>query len=71
MYILLTEYKDAFTAFDKDSNGTISTKDMATVLRSLGMNPSEADLKEYCNEFDAEGILLLFSCTSERYFDFS
>lgn len=30
------EYKEAFSLFDKDGSGTINTKDVGIVLRSLG-----------------------------------
>ncbi len=43
---LLKEAKDAFALFDKDSKGSIKTKDLAIVLRSLGFGLSAEALKE-------------------------
>jgi len=55
-----TEFKEAFGVFDKDGDGTITTKELSTVLRSIGNNPTEAELKQMINEADADGMLFLF-----------
>lgn len=50
-----TEFKEAFSLFDKDGDGTITTKELGTVMRSLGQNPTEAELQDMINEVDADG----------------
>lgn len=59
-----SEFKEAFSLFDKDGDGTITTSELGTVMRSLGQNPTEAELQDMINEVDADGELLLlaFSC---------
>jgi len=47
--------KKAFSIYDKDGDGTVTTKELGTVMRSLGQNPTEAELKEIIDEFDADG----------------
>lgn len=42
----IAEFKEAFSLFDKDGDGTITTKELGTVMRSLGQNPTEAELQE-------------------------
>uniref|UniRef100_H0WBY2 EF-hand calcium-binding domain-containing protein 11 n=1 Tax=Cavia porcellus TaxID=10141 RepID=H0WBY2_CAVPO len=48
----IAEFKEAFPLFDKDGDGTITTKELGTVLRSLGQNPTEAELQDMINEVD-------------------
>lgn len=52
---LCAEFKEAFSLFDKDGDGTITTKELGTVMRSLGQNPTEAELQDMINEVDADG----------------
>ena len=54
---LSSEFKEAFSLFDKDGDGTITTKELGTVMRSLGQNPTEAELQDMINEVDADGML--------------
>lgn len=58
LVLLYLEFKEAFSLFDKDGDGTITTKELGTVMRSLGQNPTEAELQDMINEVDADGIYL-------------
>ena len=51
----INEFKEAFSLFDKDGDGCITSKELGTVMRSLGQNPTEAELKDIINEVDADG----------------
>ena len=48
------EFREAFQAFDKDGNGSITTKELGTVMRSLGQNLSEAEIKEMIDIVDED-----------------
>uniref|UniRef100_A0A5F8H990 EF-hand domain-containing protein n=1 Tax=Monodelphis domestica TaxID=13616 RepID=A0A5F8H990_MONDO len=60
----ITEFKEAFSLFDKDGDGTITTKELGTVMRSLGQNPTEAELQDMINEVDP-------FCTSKHRWSWS
>jgi len=51
----IEEFKEAFELFDNDHDGTVTTAQLGTVLRSLGQNPTEAELRDMINEVDADG----------------
>lgn len=51
----IAEYKQAFSLFDKDGDGTITTKELGAVMRSLGQNPTEEELQDMIYEVEAEG----------------
>ena len=49
------EFKEAFSVFDNDGDGTITIEELGTVLRMLGQTPTEAELQDMINEVDADG----------------
>jgi calmodulin len=51
----IAEFKEAFQIFDKDGDGSITTKELGTVMRSLGQNPSEEELQKMIEEVDKDG----------------
>ena len=40
-------YREVFERFATEGDGTISTKDLMAVMRSLGQNPTEAEVQEH------------------------
>ena len=51
----IAEFREAFSLFDHDENGSVSTDELGQVLRSLGENPSENELRDMVNEIDEDG----------------
>ena len=51
----IADFKKAFSLFDEDGNGSITTEELRTVKRSFGQNHTEEEIEEMINEFDADG----------------
>ena len=51
----IAEFEEAFSLSYKDGNGTITTKELGTIMRSLGQNPAESELQDMINEVDSDG----------------
>jgi len=49
------EFHEAFSLFDKDGDGHITSKELGTVMLALGQHPTENDLKNIIDEVDVEG----------------
>lgn len=46
----IAEFKDAFVQFDKEGTGKIATRELGTLMRTLGQNPTEAELQDLIAE---------------------
>ena len=53
--VKLKEYREAFENFDKDHNGSISHKELGSMMKSLGQNPTDAEMREIIAEVDLDG----------------
>uniref|UniRef100_A0A8D0AXE9 Calglandulin n=1 Tax=Salvator merianae TaxID=96440 RepID=A0A8D0AXE9_SALMN len=49
------EFKEVFSLFNKDGDGTMTTKELSTMVRSLDENSTEEELQDVINEVDAGG----------------
>ncbi|CAG2205447.1 PARP2_3_4 [Mytilus edulis] len=50
--LITSELKEAFNIFSEDDGHTISTKDVGSLMRALGQNPTEAELQIIINDLD-------------------
>merc|ERR1712070_147364 len=51
----LLEIHEAFGKFDRDGDGHIEAKELATVMRIMGMEPSEEQLQNLIKSVDVDG----------------
>ena len=49
-------FKATFKIFDKEGDGTISYSELADVMRAMGQNPTEKEVKALIQEVDANGM---------------
>ncbi|KAL3874532.1 hypothetical protein ACJMK2_037536 [Sinanodonta woodiana] len=52
----IAEINEAFNMFDKDGNGKITTKELGEVMRSLGRDPTDAELEDMISEVDIDDL---------------
>ncbi|GBG86696.1 hypothetical protein CBR_g41759 [Chara braunii] len=55
----IADFKEAFSLFDKDGDGNITTEELGTVVRAIGQNPTKAEIEEWIKEVDISGTHLI------------
>lgn len=48
----VAEFKEAFSLFDRDNDGRIQVGELGTLMRALGRNPTEAEVREHIKSLD-------------------
>ena len=51
----IQHYREIFSEFDKDGDGTLALKYIGTIMRMLGQSPTESELKNIIIEVDTDG----------------
>ena len=49
------EYREAFSLFDLEETGEVSTSELGTMLRAVGQNPSQVMVEQMVKEVDPQG----------------
>jgi calmodulin len=50
----MKEFEEAFKMFDKDNDGLITIRELGTVMRTIGQNPTDIELQEMIDEVDGD-----------------
>ena len=70
-FYFFSDVQEVFSFFDKDGDGCVISRDLGPVLRSTGLNPTEAEITGLIDDFDTEGrhwyftvfiMVLLWEC---------
>ncbi|EDW16097.1 calmodulin-related protein 97A [Drosophila mojavensis] len=51
----IADFKEAFLLFDKENSGVINSRQLGNLMRSLGQNPTDIELKDMLNDVDVTG----------------
>jgi len=51
----VAEFKECFSLFDRDGDGTVDTSELGTVMKSLGQRMSDDELRDMISEVDVDG----------------
>lgn len=51
----LDEYREAFRLFDKDNSGTISVHEIGRIMKNMGNEMTEDELKDMIGDLDTDG----------------
>lgn len=62
----ITACKKSFAMYDRDAEGKISTRELGSVMRCMGYNPTANELTDMVNEVDAEGKVEIVQMTCIR-----
>ncbi|XP_075257271.1 uncharacterized protein LOC142349530 isoform X2 [Convolutriloba macropyga] len=52
---MLEEWQEAFWLFDRDGDGSITAKEIGAVMRNLGQNPTDEEVRDLMHEVDIDG----------------
>jgi len=53
IFVADAELEEAFFLFDYDKDGRITTREVGAAVRSVGLNPTEAELKEMISDVNS------------------
>jgi len=52
---IIEEYRAAFSLYENEETGTVSVVDVGTIMRALGLSPTEAEIQALLPESEEEG----------------
>ena len=61
----IEEFKEAFTLYDRNMDGTITSKDLGNVLKAIGQNPSDEETRNLVERVSPFNIFGIFDQTKD------
>jgi len=58
LFSVITELQEAFMLFDYSKSGMISARDIGPVVRSVGLKPSQAEIRSIMADVQQSGMML-------------
>ena len=55
LHLFLLEHRDLFSLFDKQGDGKVECSEVGDMLRALGCNPTEGEVKKIVADIDPTG----------------
>ncbi|KAF8920460.1 EF-hand protein [Dissophora ornata] len=55
----ISEFKEGFSLFDRKGNGTIEASSLGDLLRALGQNPTQSQVRDLVAEADPSGANII------------
>ena len=62
----IEEFKEAFTLYDRNMDGTITSKDLGNVLKAIGQNPSDEETRNLVERVSPFNIFGIFDQTKDK-----
>ena len=65
----LREIRDCFNLYDRDGSGKIPCTELGTVVRSLGLNPTDQDVNNVAHSLISKNMIVMetrFTCQFSR-----
>ena len=62
----IEEFKEAFTLYDHNMDGTITSKDLGNVLKAIGQNPSDEETRNLVERVGPFNIFGIFDQTKDK-----
>lgn len=50
--IQVSEIKEIFMLFDKNSDGYVNTRELGTIVRAINLNPTETEIEQMMKKVD-------------------
>lgn len=65
----VTDFKEAFGLFDRVGDNKVAFNQVADIMRALGQNPTNKDVKKILGDPSADGKMFIFIIQAQKTMD--